>query len=653
MASIEQVTSSGPAPIGNLSGFSKYWRNDFVSGLFVFLIALPLCLAISAAAGFPPIAGVLTAICGGLIAPWISNSELTIKGPAAGLIMIMAGAFQEMSSVMGPEKAYSAALAIGFVAGLCQILLGFLKSGFIGEFFPLAVVHGMLAAIGVIIISKQAHQLLGVVPHGKEPLHLLAEIPHSIANLNPLITIVGALSLVLLFGLAFFGSALTKRLPAPMIVLLVAIPLAYYLGFGEPREYSFLGSTYEIKESALVTVPYDITKTFAFPDFEALTYLSAWKWVLLYVLIGTLESILSAKAIDMLDPYRRKTNMNLDLLAIGVSNTVASCIGGLPMISEIVRSKANIDNGAKTRFGNFWHGLFLLFSIAFLARVIHLIPNSALAAMLVFTGFRLASPNEFIKVFKTGKEQLAVFVFTLVAVLATDLLIGILLGIALKFVIHVANGVPINSLFKRYLDIETLSDGSSIIHANRSAVFSNWIPFRQQIEYLGLVQRSNIVIDFSETKFVDHTVMEKLHELQSDFEAEGLTLELRGLDSHHQMGRDSLAARRLDLLATYTRIRIEIPIEAESAFQRVLDSIQSGQVVRFTPIESYLTDPKPPRAFCEFLVEPRDSDLIVRQLRPLMLSTQGALLTVEKIKGLMGPVMVPRATDSVPVKESH
>ena len=273
--------------------------------------------------------------------------------------------------------------------------------------------------------------------------------------------------------------------------------------------------------------------------------------------------------------------------------------------------------------------------------------------MLVFTGFRLASPNEFIKVFKTGKEQLAVFVFTMIAVLATDLLIGILLGIALKFVIHVANGVPINSLFKRYLDIETLPDGSSIIHANRSAVFSNWIPFRQQIEYLGLVQHSNIIIDFSDTKFVDHTVMEKLHELQSDFEGEGLKLELRGLDSHHQMGRDSLAARRLDLLATFNRVRIEIPLAAESAFQSILDSIQTGQIVRFTPIESYMTDPKPPRAFCEFLVEPRDSDQIIRQLRPLMLSTQGALLTVEKVKGMMGPVLVPKVVDPMHSNEKH
>lgn len=538
------VDPNEEVPVGNIQGFKRYFANDIVSGLIVFLIALPLCLAIASGAGFPPVAGVLTAIVGAVVAPWISNSELTIKGPAAGLLMIMAGAYTNMEEIYGAEGAYSAALAIGLAAGIIQIFFGLFKSGFISEFFPTAIVHGMLAAIGVIIISKQFPKMLGAETSAHEPLALLLEIPNELAHINPRIALIGVSSLAMLALLTRFGKPITRFVPAQMIVLIAAIPMAWCMGFNEPHSYQFAGLEYNIDHNALVEVPGSFLSSIQFPNFEALANWVAWKWVLMYAIIGSLESVLSSKAIDMLDPYRRKTNMNRDLLAIGVGNTVAACIGGLPMISEIVRSKANIDNGAKTRFANFWHGIFLLVSIALLARVVHLIPMPALAAMLVFTGARLASPSEFLHMYRIGKEQLVFFVLTMFAVLATDLLIGIVLGVAAKLIFHWMNGVPGWAMFKPHLDVETSDDGTLIIHALESAVFSNWIPFRKQIKQLSNNYKGAIAIDLSQTMMVDQTVMEKLHELQKEFIAEGRSFEIIGLEAHLAAGNHPMSARK-------------------------------------------------------------------------------------------------------------
>ncbi len=579
----ESITNKASRPPkGNVAGFFEYFRYDALSGFLVFLIALPLCLGISSASEFPIVAGVLTAIVGAIITPFISNSELTIKGPAAGLIVISLGAIQEMRKIYGDEGGYAAVLAIGVVAGVIQISFGLLRSGVVGEFFPSAVVHGMLAAIGVIIIGKQTHTLLGVQPESHEPLGLLAEIPNSIWKMDPYVAFIGLLSLALLFGMTFFKNKSIKKIPVPMLVMLMAIPLGMYFQLGQPHKYIFGGVEHFISEKALVNIPSNLLAAITLPNFASLQTFDAWKWIFMYALIGSLESILSAKAVDMLDPYRRKSNLNRDLLAVGIGNTLSSAIGGLPMISEIVRSKANIDNGAKTRFANFWHGLFLLVSVSFLANFIHLIPMTALAAMLIFTGFRLASPNEFLKVYKTGREQLFIFVFTMFMVLATDLLIGILLGIVAKLVIHTANGVPISSLFKPFLDVETLEDGSCVVYARQSAVFSNWIPFRRQIEHLGFVQRSNVTLDLSGTKFVDHTVMEKLHELQEDFDHEGLKLDVVGLDSHKQMSGSSLAARKQRGVPLMHRLTFTMPADLEPAIAAILghaeleDSVKSA-----------------------------------------------------------------------------
>lgn len=579
MTSLPDSQPSGSdVPRGDAQGFARYLRHDLLSGFLVFLIALPLCLGISLASGFPAIAGVFTAIVGAVVTSLISNSELTIKGPAAGLIVIVLGAVTDFKAILGDDpdaamRAYQMALAVGFTAGVIQIAFGAFRLGFLGEFFPSSTVHGMLAAIGVIIMSKQVHVVLGVMGVTGEPLHLLAKVPQSILNMNPEIAVIGFVSLAILFGWPLIKNKSIRRIPPQLVVILIAIPLGQYFDLTHEHTYSLAGHDFKLDEKFLVTVPKSLISAMAHPDFSALLHPAAWKWVVLFALIGSLESLLSAKAIDLLDPWKRKTNFNRDMLAVGVANTLASSIGGLPMISEIVRSKANIDNGARTRFADLWHGLFLLAFVALVPGLIHQIPLAALAAMLVYTGFRLAHPREFLHVYHVGKEQLLIFVCTLVGVLATDLLIGIVIGIAVKFAVHLINGVPVRSLFKPYLDLEEAGDQTYRVRAYGSAVFSNWIPFKRQLEDIGLAQRNNLIIDLSDTKLVDSSVMEKLHEMQRDFEQEGLSLTISGLDLHRQLSEHEFATRKRSLKALR---RLTVVADAELQDRLVSDFIRLG-----------------------------------------------------------------------------
>jgi MFS superfamily sulfate permease-like transporter len=530
-------------PRGNLAGLKKYWKNDLLSGFLVFLIALPLCLGIAAASGYPPIAGVFTAIIGGILTTLLSNSELTIKGPAAGLIVIALGCVTEFGSLYGSARAYQLALGVGLAAGLIQIVLGLLRTGTLGDFFPTSAVHGMLAAIGVIIIVKQLPVAAGVGNQG-EPLELLLEIPHKLAHLNPEIALIGGVSLLILFGLPLFRHPYVKRIPTPMVVVLVAVPLGLYFDLSHEHTYTFGGENYRVGEDYLVPVPDNLFAAMTLPDLSGLTTLAGWKWVLMFTLIGSLESLLSAKAIDSIDPYRRKTDLNRDLVAVGVANTVSACVGGLPMISEIVRSKANIDNGARTRFANLYHGLFLLGFVAAVPWLIHRIPLAALGAMLVYTGFRLASPREFARVYKIGTEQFLVFVTTVLAVLATDLLIGIAIGIAVEFLLALFHYPPVRSLFVPNVTVEQADGKTYLVRVRHAAIFCNWISLRGRVEQLD--HGMDVVIDLSEAHLVDHTVMEKLHEMGKEFQEKNRRLVIAGLDQHHKFSNHPHAGRRLD-----------------------------------------------------------------------------------------------------------
>ena len=534
-------------PCGNLDGFKRNFKHDIVSGFLVFLIALPLCLAISLACGYPAIAGVFTAVIGSILTSFISNSEMTIKGPAAGLIVIVLGAMQAFGYTAGKDPAadlmaYKMALGVGVAAGVLQIVFALLRTGVLGGFFPTSVVHGMLAAIGVIIISKQLPVTMGLGSTGA-PLELLARIPDNFMHMNPAIAMIGGISLLILFGLPLIKNRYARIVPAQMLVVLVTVPLGMYLDLEHEHTYTFNAHTFPLDPSLLVAVPNNMFSAITFPDFSGLKTAVGWQWVIMFALIGTLESMLSAKAIDLIDPWRRKTNLDRDNLAVGVCNTLAACVGGLPMISEIVRSKANIDNGARTRFSDMFHGIFLLSFVALVPGLIHEIPRAALGAMLVYTGFRLASPKEFISVYKVGREQLVIFLVTIFAVLATDLLVGIGIGIAVKFGIHLLNGAPLTSLFKPPMEVAERDDGTIVVTVEHAAIFSSWISLRKQLELLSQGTHE-IEVNLSGARLVDHTVMENLHELETEFHSRGCHLVVTGLDNHHSFSTHPFAARK-------------------------------------------------------------------------------------------------------------
>jgi MFS superfamily sulfate permease-like transporter len=539
-------TATNDVPQGTLEGLGRNWKADALSGFLVFLIALPLCLAISLACGYPAIAGVFTAIIGGILSAFISNSEMTIKGPAAGLIVVALGCVTEFGFTAGADvaadiQAYRLALGVGVVAGAIQILFGAFKAGILGEFFPTSAVHGLLASIGVLVIATQFPIMLGLQGEGA-PLERLAAIPGYFLEMNPVIALIGGISLLIMFGFTFIKNPKFKIIPAPMLVLLIAVPLGMYFDIGREQIISFGGQDHSLGPRFLVNVPNDMFSALTFPDFSGVFTSVGIKYIVMFSLIGSVESLLSAKAVDQIDPWHRKTNLDKDLLAVGIGNTIAAFIGGLPMISEIVRSKANIDNGARTRFANLFHGVFLLAFVALVPFLINRIPLAALAAMLVFTGFRLASPQEFKHMYQVGREQLIVFVSTILGVLATDLLVGIGIGILVKAIIHVLNGTPIGSLFKSDFSVEDDHSGTATIKVNRSAVFSTWITLKRLI---GRQEAQKVVIDLSGTKFVDHTVRANVFVLQKEFEESGRELSIIGIDRHRALSGHPLAALKV------------------------------------------------------------------------------------------------------------
>lgn len=529
-------------------GLIENWRSDLLSGFLVFLIALPLCLGIAMASGFPPMGGIITAIIGGIIVSRLNGSYVTINGPAAGLIVVIVDAVTELGQ--GDAMAgYHYTLAAIVVASVLQVLSGVFKAGKLSALFPSSVVHGMLAAIGIIIMAKQIHVLLGVKPQAKSLLGTIAEIPHSIYGFNPEITIIGLIGLGLLIIWSLLKNKTLKMIPAPLLVVLLGLALERYFDLDHIHKYMFLPDTeflphheFSIGPAFLVSVPEHFLAGFSFPDFGKVATLEFWEAVIAIWLVGSLESLLSASAVDRLDVYKRSSDLNRDLTAVGIGNIIAGMVGGLPMIAEIVRSSANVNNGAKTAWANFFHGLFLLVFVALFPKLIHEIPLASLAALLVFTGFRLASPKEFAKVWDVGLDNFIVFISTIIGVLATDLLVGVGIGIVVKVLIHLSRGLKLKNAFALAFHVNQTDPDTYHIAISGAAVFSNFMGLKSLLT--SLPAKKTIFFDLSKAELIDHTVMESIHHFAEDYIHDGGKCTIVGLDDHVPFSEHHLAGRR-------------------------------------------------------------------------------------------------------------
>ncbi len=505
-----------------LPGLAENAKTDVVSGFILFLIALPLCLAIALASGAPAIAGVISGIIAGTVACLLSGSHVTINGPAAGMIVIVAGAVAELG--------YETALAVGVVAGAIQVLLCFAKAGKMTGFFPLAVIHGMLAGIGLIIMAGQIHVALGRLNPGAHGFHILTEIPPSFQNLVPEIALVG-LAAVLVMVLWPMTGGLSKIVPAPLVAVVVGTVIAAVNGAGD-----IVVGEGEDERSSRVDLGGGLMDGLTSPNFSEVLSGPAIKWIILYLFVASLESLLTAEAVDKLDPWKRRSDMNRELFGKGVGNMVSSALGGLPMIAEVVRSKANILNGARTRWSNFFHGVFLLVFVLAVPSVLELIPLAALAGVLLVVGFKLAHPNDFRHALHVGKVDFLLMLITAFTVLLTDLLIGVATGIVLGLIWAVVKGTSIGNLFKPAVSVQEQGDQITI-QLRKALGFHNFIPLRSRLDSLPLGR--TVTLDFSGVHYVDPTVMERLYDFEVNYTADGGTVVREGdshlrADSHHE-----------------------------------------------------------------------------------------------------------------------
>ncbi|MEM8964894.1 MAG: solute carrier family 23 protein [Bacteroidota bacterium] len=550
-------------PPSGWQGFKRHWRTDLVAALSVALVALPLGLGIAVAAGFPPMAGLVSVIVGGLVTTFIRGSHVAINGPANALIIVALSASENMS--LPGESGLPYAMAAFVVAGGIQVVLGMLRLGKLGNLVPSSTIHGMLAAIGFLIIGTQIHHALGIA--GATFLDLLTQ-PEILLQTNPFILIVTLACLLILIFYGQIENRVIKLLPAPMWVLVAAIPIFY--GFRwVSREFSLDG--WELNTELLVQIPSDITQSLIFPDFSRIDEPVFWLTVFVVTVVMSLESLVIARAVDKLDPYKRKTNLNKDLLGIGVATVVSGFLGGLPVTAVIARSSVNITNGAATKWSNFMHGLIVLLFVAVFSGLIQMVPLAALAAILLFTGYRLTAPRVFERAYQQGWEQLVILVVTLVAILATDLMSGLLIGIGFTIVLHfIRSGMPL-PLFLRYMrrpymKVVQEKEQSYLVKVKGIINFTNILQLQQKIRKL--TPDDNVVIDFSHTRLVDYTVLEYLHEYAEKYNQNGGELHFTGLDVHKTSSHHPYALHVLEKpkpkLIRLTRRQVELKQMANS-----------------------------------------------------------------------------------------
>ena len=523
------MNNNSPLPSTGFKGLKENWRGDLSAAISVSLVALPLALGIAVASGVSPMAGVLSAIIGGVVTTFFRGGHLAINGPAAGLIAVILG------GLVALDGNINYVLAAIVISGGIQVVLGFLKMGRFAKLLPSSVLHGILAAIGVIIFAKQAHYALGTTSSADTTIGAIVDIFRKLPEVNPFVFLVAFIGLLVLVFYKKIKNKLIQAIPAPMWVLLLSIPVVFGFDFFTEHSISFLGNTYGVGPSLLIDIPKNPLDSIMHPDFGMIATLPFWLTVLSVTTIASVEPLASARAVDKLDPHKRTTNLNKDLIGVGLSTMVSGALGGLPIITVIVRSTVNVNSNAKTKWSNFYHGIFLILFVLILAPVLRSIPLAALAAILVHTGFKLASPKVFKHAYDQGVEQLLFLSSTLIITLFTDLLYGIVGGILVTLLLHMllakVGFLPFfRKIYKSGSKVYQLENGTYEVKLKGIANFLYALKLDKLLENVPL--GATVRIDMSQTRLVDLSIMENLIEFKRIHENSGGDVKLMGLDNH-------------------------------------------------------------------------------------------------------------------------
>jgi len=523
-----------------LDTFKHSWKQDLISGFILFLIALPLSVGISLASGAPATAGILSAIVGGILGTLISGGHVMINGPAAGLIVVVLTSVQELGKGNN-ELGFKLTLAAIVCAGAIQIVLGLLRLGSLGLAAPANVIHGMLAAIGVTIITKQIYVLCGEKAQGNETFAQILELPAAIPLANLAILSIGLLTLALIVFLNKKKTGILRYLPAPLAAVFLGIFFDKLLDLEHLHTIHFFNRIVEVSDKFLLHVPQQVSKAFISPDWSAISEPIFWKMVFTICFVASIESVLSAFAVDKMDPEQRRSNFNYDLISKGLCNMFLGFIGGLPIITEIVRSSVNIGNGAKTKWANFSHGLFILLFVLLAPGILNLIPLVSFAAVLITVGFRLAHPHQLTHAKEIGWDQLALFLVTLLISLKTDLLIGILAGISLKLFINAIRARAFLSLFQLKAKEQSVSHQRTI-SITGPLVFTNMMKLKTLLDNS---TEPKVLVDLTQSPLIDHTAQDLLENEKRYFQLDSKILETRFSPQHSAQGKHRLSVQVL------------------------------------------------------------------------------------------------------------
>lgn len=485
---------------------TKFLKTDLLSGMVVFLVALPLCLGIAVASGAPPFAGIICGVIAGIIVGSLSGSNVSVSGPAAGLIAIVLVAITDLG--------YETFLVAVIIAGVIQLSLGFAKAGTISTYFPTSVIEGMLVAIGIIIIKKELPHAIGydkahegdwfALEKGSES-GFFTEIINSInyAHLGAIIITVVSLAILIAFNKVSFLKKI-KIIPGALIVVIVGIIIN--------EIFKSTGSNLAISQEHLVSLPTaanfnEFLLQFTNPDFSSIGNSKVWIVGATIAIVASIETLLCLEAGDKMDPLKRYSSANRELKAQGIGNILSGLIGGLPMTSVIVRTSANVNAGARTRFSAIAHGVFLLLSVISIPALLNRIPMACLAAILIMIGLRLASPKVFAHMWKTGKYQFIPFIVTVVAVVLTDLLKGVGIGLAVSIFFILKGNMRLAYFFKK----EKHHEGETVhIDLAQEVSFLNKAAIKQTLAHLP--KNSKVVIDAANTVYIDYDVLELIRD---------------------------------------------------------------------------------------------------------------------------------------------